>query len=279
MNKKIMMKIIWIAIGQFIAAIGFNCILLGNNLIATGFGGLSTVIHNLSGINIQLMLLLLAGPVFLWAFFNNEKKQILFAAFSYFMFTFYVGIVEKVFPIFKTDPIIAAVSGGVIMGIASGIIMRQQVANGPEAIVGMYLKEKKGISIGSFFLILNTVIICSSIVYGDLTLIIYSLISNFVQSMITDNVIIGTKRYYIVNIMSDNYLEITEYIRTELHRGVTFIKGLDTADVKKKMLIQTVASRQELIELKEHIKAYEDDSFVYATQSSTLLGQGFDFNS
>ena len=79
--------------------------------------------------------------------------------------------------------------------------------------------------------------------------------------------------------MSDNYLEITEYIRTELHRGVTFIKGLDTADVKKKMLIQTVASRQELIELKEHIKSYEDDSFVYATQSSTLLGQGFDFNS
>jgi uncharacterized membrane-anchored protein YitT (DUF2179 family) len=82
---------------------------LVNDLVASGFGGISTVIHYLTGLNIQMMLFIMAIPVFIWAFFNYEKKQILFASFSYFMFTFYIEIVDNIIPPFKTDPIIAAV--------------------------------------------------------------------------------------------------------------------------------------------------------------------------
>ena len=162
-------KLIWIIIGQFIAAVGFNLVLIPNNLVAVGLGGIATVINHLFGVNIQIMLIVLALPIIVWALVKYEKKQVFFATFSYGMFTIFIGIVNDAFPPFRTDPMIAAVAGGILLGIAGGIILRQGVANGPESIVGMYLKEKQGITVGSFFLVMNTVIIFSSILYGDLT--------------------------------------------------------------------------------------------------------------
>jgi uncharacterized membrane-anchored protein YitT (DUF2179 family) len=269
-------KLFWIAVGQFIGAVSFSQILNANHLVATGFGGLATVIHQLTGWNVQLMLIAMALPVFIWAYFKYDKKQIFYAAFSFFAFTFYIGFIDKIIPPFHTDPIIAVVAGGVVGGVAGGIVMKQRVANGPEAVVGLYLKEKTGLSIGNYFLVLNTIIIFSSILYGDLTIIVYSLICNFVASVVTDKVIMGIEKYYVVNVMSDEYLRITEFIQKDLHRGVTFIQGMDTANVKKKMLVQTIVTQQEFIALKDFIRAYEDDSIVYATRSTNIIGRGFE---
>jgi uncharacterized membrane-anchored protein YitT (DUF2179 family) len=269
---------LWIAIGQFVAAIAFSKILVANNLVAAGFGGLATVMNHMTGWNMQILLIVLAVPVFLWAFFCYDRTQIFYGAFSYMMFTIYIGVIDQFIPAFHTDPVIAAVAGGVILGAAVGVIMRQRVANGPESIIALFLKNKYGITVGSFFLALNSIIIFSSILYGDLTLIIYSFISNFIQSMVTDYVMIGGTKYYNVNIMSDRYLEITDYIRKDLKRGVTFIQGMDTSNVKKKILVQTVVNKHELVALKEYVKTLKDDSFVYATQSASLLGRGYDLD-
>lgn len=262
-------------IGQFIAAAAFNQVLLPNNIVPVGLGGLSAVINNLTGFNVQILLILMSAPIIIWALLKYERKQVYYAAFCFLLFTFYIGIVDRYIPEFHTDPIVAAVFGGILLGIAGGMVMRQEVANGPEAIVGLYLKERKGISVGNFFMVMNTVIIFSSITYGDLTLIIYSLISVYISSKVTDIVILGSHKIFIVNVMSDHYLEITEFIHKELDRGVTFVQSLDTHSVKKKMLIKTVLTKTEFIQLRDYIDELDDDSFVYVTESAGVIGGGF----
>jgi len=221
------------------------------------------------------MLVILCIPIFVWSFIFYDRKQVFYALLSYGMFTFYIGIVNQFLPDFVTDPIIATVTGGFLLGIGSGIIFKQSVANGPESIVGLYLKEKKGMTIGTFFIIFNTVIIASSILYGNITLIVYSLICNLICNKVTDMVIMGTTRYYVVHIMSDNYLDITEYITKNLNRGATFTQGMDTSNVTKKILVETVVNTQELVQLKDYVRELKDDSFVYVTQSSGLIGKGY----
>ena len=269
-------KLFWIAVGQFISACAYCQILNTNNLVATGLGGLAAVINRLTGADVQFLLVFMALPIFVWSFFSYNKKQIFYAGFSYFMFTFYVGIVNRYLPPLYTVPIAATVSGGVVGGIAGGIIMKQRVANGPESIVALYLKEKKGISVGTYYMIINSVVIGSSIIYGDVTMIIYSLICTFVQSAVTDKLIMGFEKYYNVSIMSDQYLEITQFIRDELNRGATFIQAMDTTNVKKKILIQSVLSQQELIAIRDYVKSFQDDSFICARRSNSIIGRGFD---
>jgi len=269
-------KYAYIFIGQFIGAAAFSRILIPNKLVAVGLGGVATIINNLTNVNIQLLLIIICLPIIIWAFFLHKKELLFYAALCYGLFTFYIGIADAFLPAFVTDPIIASVAGGILMGISGGMVISRGVANGPEAIVALHLKEKYDITVGTFFMVMNTVIIFSSIIYGDLTMIVYSLISNYISGKITDYVVIGTKRYFAVNIVSEHYLEITEFIHKELHRGVTFIQSMDTITLSKKMLLKTVISKRELVRLREYVGHLDDDSFVYTVESASIIGGGFE---
>ncbi|QUI22471.1 YitT family protein [Vallitalea pronyensis] len=268
-------RYITIIIGQFIAALAFRCVLLPNDLIAGGFGGIATVVNKLTGMNIQLVLIILCIPVILWAYLKYNRKLVFYAAFCFAIFTFFIGFIADVIPEFTTDKIIAAIVAGVLFGIASGMIIRVGAANGPEAIIGMYLKDKKGITIGTYFTVLNSAILGSSLIFGDITIIIYSLISIYIGGKVTDYIILGTRRDYCVNIISENFLDITEFIHNELKRGVTFVPCVGTYKVNKKMMIKAVVTNAELVILKNYVASLKDNSFVYVTESIEVFGGGF----
>ncbi len=259
------------ALGTYV----FSRVLIPNNLTAAGLGGLATVINHVSGLNIQLLLLIMATPIVVWSIIKYDRKQVFYASFCFFLFTALIGIFQKYVPAFKTDSVIATVVAGVLGGLATGIILRQGLSNGPEAIVALYLKAKKGISIGNFFMILNSVIVFSSIIYGNITYIIYSLISIYIGGKVTDYVILGTNRNYSVNIISENYQPIREYIHNELKRGVTFVPCIGTYSATEKTMLKTIISESELVKLKEYTKSLKDNSFMYVTPSIEVIGEGF----
>lgn len=261
--------------GTAIGTFAFSRVLIPNHLTATGLGGLATVVNHVGGLNIQLLLVMMALPIILWAVIKYDRKQVFYASFCFFLFTALIGIYQKYLPAFKTDSLIATVVAGVLTGLSTGIILRQGLANGPEAIVALYLKEKKGLSIGNFFMILNSLIVFSSIIYGNITYIIYSLMSIYISGKVTDYVILGTGRTYSVTIISENYQAIREFIHKELRRGVTFIPCIGTYSSSEKTMLKTVVSGSELVKLKEYTKSLNDDSFIYVTPSIEVIGKGF----
>ncbi len=265
-----------IIIGVLLAAIGFRCVLFPNNLIAPGLGGIATILNKVIGLNVQVGLMLLLIPIIIWAYLKYERKQVYYAGFCFILFTILIGVVDKVLPAFKTDSIIAAVVAGVLLGVSAGIIIREGVANGPEAIIGLYLKEKKDITIGNFFMILNFCIVSSSIIYGNITYIVYSLISIYISSRVTDYIVLGLRRNYSVNVISDNYFDITEFIQDKLNRGVTFVQCVDTNQIKRRMMLRTVVTKSELVLLKHYIAELNDNSFVFVTESIEVIGEGFE---
>ncbi len=267
---------VYIIIGQFIATLGFVSVLIPNNLVPVGLGGVAIIINVLTGLDIQMLLIILSLPLIIWAYFNHDKNKLYYAALCYGLFTFYFGIVSDYVPKFVTDPIVASVLGGILLGIGSGMVISRGVPNGPEALVGLYLKDKRDIPVPTFLMVMNMVIICSSIIYGELTMIIYSIVAVYISGKIANYVVIGSRRYFVVNIVSDQYLDITEFIRKELKRSVTFVQAMDTSNVRKRMLVKTVISSRELVRLREHIRSYADDSFVYAIESASIIGGGFE---
>lgn len=269
-------RYIYIVVGQFISTIGFASVLIPNKLVPVGLGGLATIINVLTGWNLQVLLILLSLPLIIWAFFKQDKSKLFYAALCYGLFTFYFGIIDAWVPKFVTDPIIASVFGGILLGLGSGMVISRGVPNGPEALVGLHLKETRDIPVPTFLMVFNMVVIGSSIIYGDLTMIVYSIIATYISGKIANYVVIGSRRYFVVNIVSDYYLEITEFIHKELNRSVSFVQSMDTSNVRKRMLVKTVISSRELVQLREHVKSYKDDSFVYAIESASIIGGGFE---
>jgi len=270
--KKIALRIIVILFAQFLNTIAFSLMLIPNDLSPTGIGGLCTTLFKVFGWNMQLLMIVIALPIVIWALIKYDKEQVIYAAIAYVSFTVYTAFIGKILPEFHTDPFIASLAGGVILGFGTGLILRMDIANGPEAIVGNYLREYRGITPGSFFLVLNSVVILTALSYGNITLIIYSLFSNYLCSVVTDKVVLGSEKFYDVNIITDDVFEITDFIRKELGRSVTYIQCMDTEKVSKKMMIKTVISRQQLAALKIFIKDIKDGSFVYVSESAGLIG-------
>jgi uncharacterized membrane-anchored protein YitT (DUF2179 family) len=274
--KKIIRIIVFLFLGALIGAYSFNNVLLPNNLIAGGLGGIATVISLWYSINIQIGLAILCLPILIWAYITYGIKQIIYAFTCFAFFTVLIGVV-KLLPILEIDVVLAVLVSGILFGVSGGLVLRLGVANGPEALVGLYLKNKYGISIGLFFTILNTVIVSSSLLIPNVTLnnILYSMVSIYVSGKITDFIITGFRRDYEVTIISDMYEEITTFIHGDLMRGATLIKGQGTYNHQEKMLIKTLVSNSELIILKEYVKDLDPACFMYINESIGVVGNGF----
>lgn len=274
--NKVIKTIASLLIGALIGAYSFNNVLLPSNLIAGGLGGIATIITRWYGINIQLALAILCLPILIWAYITYGFKQIVYAFTCFILFTLMLSIVA-IFPVLRVDLVLAVLVSGVLFGISGGIILRLGVANGPEALVGMYLKKKHGISIGVFFTVLNFFIVTSSLLLPNTTLnnILYSMVSIFISGKVTDFIVTGFRRDYEVTIISDKYMDITTFIHKDLKRGATFVKGLGTYNLQKKMLIKTLVSNSELIVLKEYVMNVDPSCFMYINESIEVVGAGF----
>lgn len=263
--------------GALIGAYSFNNVLLPSNLISGGLGGIATVITRWYPVNIQLVLALLCLPVLVWAYVTFGYRQIIYAFTCFILFTILIGAV-KVLPILHIDVVLAALVSGLLFGVSGGIVLRLGVANGPEALIGIYLKNRFGITLGAFFTVLNTVIVASSLLLPDTTLnsIFYSMISIYVSGKVTDFIVAGFRRDYEVTVISDKYAEITAFIHNELHRGATFIRGVGSYNNQEKLLVKTLVSNSELIALKEFVKKVDPACFMYINQSIGVVGEGFE---
>jgi uncharacterized membrane-anchored protein YitT (DUF2179 family) len=275
MNKNI--KILSILfLGALIGAYSFNNVLLPSNLIAGGLGGIATVIAMWYSLNIQIVLAILCLPILVWAYITFGIKQIIYAFTCFTFFTVLLGIM-RLLPALNVDVVPAVLVSGVLFGISGGIVLRLGVANGPEALVGIFLKKKYGISLGLFFTILNTTIVSSSLLLPNSSLnnILYSMVSIYISGKVTDFIVAGFRRDYEVTIISVKYEDITEFIHKDLKRGATFIKGLGSYNHQEKMLIKTLVSNSELIALKEYVKDTDPNCFMYINESIGVVGNGF----
>jgi uncharacterized membrane-anchored protein YitT (DUF2179 family) len=274
--KKTIKIIVFLFLGALIGAYAFNNVLLPNNLIAGGLGGIATVIIMWYPANIQFVLAILCLPILIWAYITFGVKQIIYAFTCFTFFTVLIGVV-KLLPALEIDVVLAVLVSGILFGISGGLVLRLGVANGPEALVGLFLKNKYGISIGLFFTILNTVIVSSSLLVPNVTLnnILYSMVSIYVSGKVTDFIVAGFRRDYEVTIISVKYEEITSFIHKDLKRGATLIKGIGTYNNEENMLLKTLVSNSELITLKEYVKDLDPACFMYINESIGVVGAGF----
>lgn len=265
-----------IIIGAFVGAFSFNNVILPNNLISGGIGGAATIISVLSGINVQIALALLCLPILIWAYKTYGFRQIIYAFSCFFLFTMMISL-ARLLPVPKIDIIPAVILSGILSGISGGVVLRLGVANGPEGLIGVFLKERYAINVGVFFTVLNTVIVVSSGVLPNMSFntMIYSLFSIFISGKVTDFIVMGFRRDYEVTIISEKYKDITEFIHNDLKRGATFVKGIGTYDRQDKILIKTIVSNSEAIVLKDYVKDIDGNCFIYVNEITEVFGRGF----
>lgn len=273
--KKRLTILFSLIIGAMLGAISFTSVIIPNNLMGGGIGGLAQLLSKTTGINMQLFLAGMFIPIAIWAFFRYGIKQIITASICFILFTIFMGFTPAVVPILKTDSILAAIVSGILLGLSGGVVLRLGISNGPEALIGMHLKEKFNIQMGVFMTIFNSIIILISALNADITIALYSAISIYISGKVTDFIILGFGRYYEMNIITKEYIKVSSFIQTEIKRGVTYIQCIGAYELNNRMMVKTLVKSDEIIKIKNYIKTIDLECFIYINESSEVIGMNF----
>ena len=266
-----------IALGCAIFALGFDLFLEPNGLTAGGISGIALIVVHLAPITtVGVATALMNFPLF---FFGGRKIGMRFFVGSIIGTVFFSAFIDlfAALPVIETEPLLAAIYGGVICGAGLGIVFVNNASTGGSDIVIRLLKMKyRNAPLGTISLAFDfCVCAATGLVFGDVSNMLYSLIAVFATSQMLDMVIYKFDFSRVAYIISKEHKRIADSINYDLRRGVTYLyaQGYYTGNDTK--VILTAVKQGQLADLKDLVVRIDPDAFIIVQDAHQVLGDGF----
>lgn len=257
--------------GAVITAVGLQFFLLPNHLIDGGVTGLSIVSAKLTGLPLGLFLLVLNIP---FVFLGYKKFGREFAVYST------IGIVALAAMTFVhvphgfTDiPILAAIFGGMVVGLGVGIVVRYGgIIDGADT-VAVLIDRVTVFSIGEAIMVINGIIIAfAGFVFGWENAM-YSLIAYFVAHKAIDVTVEGLNESRCMWIVSMNVRDLGRVVNQLIEEPVTFVKESNPKAREPHGVMLAVITRFEEQKVERAIRKVDPRAFIVTTTAHEVLGK------
>lgn len=177
---------------------------------------------------------------------------------------------------FVPDYILNTLVGGIIYGVAIGLIFKSGATSGGSDIISMILHKYLHMSLGTFTLIVDSCITLTTLLaFHQIRLPIYSILLIAVESKVIDMVVDGIKTYKTVFIVTDKMDEVRNFILHEVKRGGTVFDSTGLYNGAERNMIYVTLGRADLVKLKANLRLLDPGAFVNIIDSSEIMGRGF----
>jgi len=277
-KKGVLLKFIknyfFITLGALVYSFGLEAFLVPNDIIDGGVVGISIMLDALTPIALGVFLVILNLP-FLYLGYKQIGKtfsfQSLYGIALTALFSTYCHHLE---PLTK-EPFLAAIFGGVIMGIGIGIVLKNNGSLDGSEIVALLISNKSPFSVGQVVMIINLFILsCAGIVF-DLNSALYSLVAYFIAFKMIDIVVQGLDESKSVWIISNYPKEIGDALLDRLGRTVTYLNGEGAYSGEEKKVIFCVINRLEEAKLKDIVEEVDSGAFLATANVNDARGGQF----
>ncbi len=271
-----LINLIGIALGSFIYACGISLFLDPNNLAPGGASGLAIIFNRITGLETGTLYFIINVPIMLLGLWKYGVKFIATTFFSILINSYFTNMLSGVGAL-TSDPLIATMAGSVLVGVGVAIVFKSRATTGGTDIIVKVLHDKyKHIKTGVIFLLTDIVIVAfSGFVFKDINIIMYALISVFVQGKVLDMVLYGGDEAKLFYIISDKPQAISERILKEIDITATFLQGKGAYTGKEKQVILCVARKQQGPAIEEIVKSEDKDAFMIISSANEIYGEGY----
>lgn len=252
-------------------AVGLQFFLLPNHLLDGGVTGLSILSAELTGWPLGIFLILLNAP---FVIFGYKKFGRDFALYSILGITTLASLTfVHVDHGFTDVPILAAVFGGMIVGIGVGIVVRYGgIIDGADT-VAVFIDRETVFSVSEAIMAINAVIITiAGFVFGW-EQALYSLIAYFVAHKAIDVTVEGLDESRAVWVVSMNVRKIGKAMNDLIKEPVTYIKEANADDKEPHGVMLVVITRLEEHKVKTAIREIDPMAFIVMTSAHEIVGK------
>jgi uncharacterized membrane-anchored protein YitT (DUF2179 family) len=267
-----------IAVGAALVALAYALFLIPHHIVPGGVSGLSIILHFLLKTPVGLVVIVLNVPIFVWGLREIGRvyavKSIVGMVLSALLIDFFTYVVK--FHSVTSNKLLAAIYGGILLGVGLGIVFRGNGSTGGTDIVGQVLSRHSNFSTGVAIMVADFVVISlSGLVFHSIESALYGYAALFLSSRVIDFVIEGWSYARALLIISEHSERITEMITRDLGRGATRLHGSGGFTGQVRDVIYCVVTKREIPMFKRYIKSIDPQAFVVITDVYEVLGEGF----
>ena len=269
-------RIIMIIIGAVIAAYALEAVLIPNSVIDGGVTGVSIMGNYLFEIPLGILLFILNIPFIYLGYKQVGKTFALFSIIGIAALSVSTVLLHHINPILSAeDPLLVVLSGGVMLGVGIGIVLRNGGALDGAEVLAVLVSRKVPFSVGDIILFINAFIfVGAGFIYG-LESALYSATTYYIAKIVIDVIQVGLEKSKSARIVSKHSEEIGAAIQDRLGRGVTYSNGRGGFTNETIDIVTCVITRMEENKLITIIKEKDPSAFVVITDVAEVRGGSF----
>ena len=268
-------RIAVVIFSSLLLAVSLNFFLINANVYASGFAGAaqitSSAFADYLNINIStgILLLLFNIPVFILGWYKVGKGFTIYSIVSVIFATIFLEILPVISV--SDDIILNAVVGGVIAGVGVGLSLKLGASTGGMDIVAMVLSRLQDKPIGTYFLLLNGVIIVAAGFLYEPENALYTMLALYVTTAVIDTIHTRHEKVTAM-IITRKADELQQAIHQKMVRGITILPAKGAYSKEDKNMLYLVITRYELYDLETIIKEVDPNAFTNIVQTVGIFG-------
>lgn len=276
--KELLKNYSLLVIGCFITAFASNCILKPSGLSTSGITGLSIVIENITGINYTYIYYIFTIIILIATFILIGKEEIIKIIMLSILYPTFLFLLNNFdIKIELNDTLLVVVFFSLFYGLGVGMVLRLGYSYGGTDTIAKLLHKKifPFVNLSNIMLVIDGMILIFSGYALGIKIALYGLIIQFLFTKVVDYVMFGIgTELYKHEIISDKYQEISEYIMTNLKRGVTLIDVTGAYTKTKKIKLCCVCSPKQSVDIKKYLLEIDKKAYVEVMPIRSVWGLG-----
>lgn len=278
-TRELAIDLFYDLVGCGIYAVGIHSFTVPNHIAPGGLSGIATIVNYFTGFPIGTFVLILNLPILLLALKFLGGRFTMVTMKTVLVSTFMLDVVMAPVPTYVGNPLLAAIFGGLCIGIGLGVVFRRGSTTGGTDIIMRLLRLKfPHMSMGNLMMILDLMVIALSVVaFGNLEVGLYGIITIYCCSTAIDRVLSAGDKGKTVMVFSGKNSEIAAVIMQEINRGVTYLKGRGAYSGNEQDIIFCAVRSHEYVKLQRIIYSVDPSAFVVVSDSEKVYGEGFNF--
>lgn len=268
---------LYIFIGAIILAIAVVTFLAPNRIAPGGTPGIAVIISHLSGLQLGLLMFMINAPIILISIKFINKSFALRTIFAIITSSFSVDFFRE-FLGFKgliIDPILASIYGGILVGIALGLIIRGNASAGGPAVVSRLIAQKTHFKEHHILILLDAIIVTTAgFIFKNIETTLLSLITVYVSARGLDLVLSGRAMYKMVHISTKKAEILSMKLVEKMGIKGSIVDGRELDIKENKQILLLLIESNRIIELKHIVQENDNESFIVIGDASEILGRG-----
>ncbi|WP_088324776.1 YitT family protein [Polaribacter tangerinus] len=263
-----------IFVGILLASIGLKAFLLPNGFLDGGVTGIALLIQTQIPLNVSILLIVISIPFLILGYYTVSKRIVVKSIISILGLAIFIHLEN--FETITDDKLLISIFGGLLVGSGIGIAIRNGAVLDGSEILGIYLNDKFGISIGKIVLLFNVILFSITAFVVSVEVALYSILTYIIAAKVTDTVIEGFEDFIGVTIVSKQNTIIKKAIMLELGVGLTIYKGSSGFGNNGKMndfdIIHSIVNRIDIRKMYRIVQEIDPNAFIVEFDVNNVKG-------